>query len=60
MLMLLAVGLTLAFGVMQMANLGHGHVFMAGSYTVYVLYALGGWPFWGQWQQPWGYVPPSV
>jgi len=46
MLMLLAVGLTLAFGVMQMANLGHGHVFMAGSYTVFVLYALGGWPFW--------------
>jgi branched-chain amino acid transport system permease protein len=44
---LIAVGLTLAFGVMQMANLAHGHFFMAGAYTVYALYALGGWPFWG-------------
>jgi len=43
---LIAVGLTLAFGVMQMANLAHGHFFMAGAYTVYALYALGGWPFW--------------
>ena len=43
---LIAVGLTLAFGVMQMANLAHGHFFMVGSYTVYALYALGGWPFW--------------
>ena len=43
---LIAVGLTLAFGVMQMANLAHGHVFMIGAYTVYALYALGGWPFW--------------
>ncbi len=43
---LIAVGLTLAFGVMQMANLAHGHFFMIGAYTVYALYALGGWPFW--------------
>jgi len=43
---LIAVGLTLAFGVMQMANLAHGHVFMIGAYTVYALYALIGWPFW--------------
>ena len=43
---LIAVGLTLAFGVMQMANLAHGHFFMLGAYTVYALYALGGWPFW--------------
>jgi branched-chain amino acid transport system permease protein len=46
MLALIAVGLTLAFGVMQMANLAHGHFFMVGAYTVYALYALGGWPFW--------------
>ncbi len=44
---LIAVGLTLAFGVMQMANLAHGHFFMMGAYTVYALYALSGWPFWG-------------
>lgn len=43
---LIAVGLTLAFGVMQMANLAHGHFFMMGAYTVYALYALAGWPFW--------------
>lgn len=43
---LIAVGLTLAFGVMQMANLSHGHFFMAGAYTVYALYALNKWPFW--------------
>jgi len=43
---LIAVGLTLAFGVMQMANLAHGHFFMLGAYTVYALYAKGGWPFW--------------
>jgi len=43
---LLAVGLTLAFGVMQMANLAHAHFFMLGAYTVYALYALAGWPFW--------------
>jgi branched-chain amino acid transport system permease protein len=40
-----AVGLALAFGVMQMANFAHGEFFMAGAYVVYVLYALGGLPF---------------
>jgi len=43
---LIAVGLTLAFGVMQMANLAHGHFFMISAYAVYALYALAGWPFW--------------
>lgn len=43
---LIAIGLTLAFGVMQMANLAHGHFVMAGAYAVYALYALSGWPFW--------------
>lgn len=40
-----AVGLALAFGVMQMANFAHGEFFMSGAYVVYVLYALGGFPF---------------
>lgn len=40
-----AVGLALAFGVMQMANFAHGEFFMGGAYVVYVLYALGGIPF---------------
>lgn len=42
---LVAVGLALAFGVMKMANFAHGEFFMVGAYVVYVLYALGGWPF---------------
>ncbi|MCH7881472.1 MAG: branched-chain amino acid ABC transporter permease [Proteobacteria bacterium] len=41
----IAVGLALAFGVMQMANFAHGELFMSGAYVVYVLYALGGFPF---------------
>ncbi len=40
-----AVGLALAFGVMRMANFAHGEFFMAGAYTVYVLYALSGLPY---------------
>lgn len=43
---LVAVGLAMAFGVMKMANFAHGEFFMVGSYTVYVLYQLGGWNFW--------------
>ncbi len=42
---MVAVGLTLAFGVMQMANFSHGELFMAGAYVVYVLYSLMGLPF---------------
>lgn len=41
----IAVGLALAFGVMRMANFAHGEFYMAGAYTVYVLYALSGLPF---------------
>ena len=43
---MIAVGLSLAFGVMQMANYAHGEFFMAGAYTVYAMYALGGAPYW--------------
>lgn len=42
---MVAVGLAIAFGVMQMANFSHGELFMAGSYVVYVLYSLAGLPF---------------
>lgn len=40
-----AIGLALAFGVMQMANFAHGEFFMVGAYVVYVLYAQIGIPF---------------
>lgn len=42
---MVAVGLALAFGVMQMANFSHGELFMAGAYVVYVLYSLMELPF---------------
>ena len=42
---MVAVGLALAFGVMQMANFSHGELFMAGAYVVFVLYSLMGLPF---------------
>ena len=42
---MVAVGLAIAFGVMQMANFSHGELFMAGAYVVYVLYSLIGLPF---------------
>ncbi len=42
---MVAVGLALAFGVMQMANFAHGELFMAGAYVVYVLYSLADLPF---------------
>lgn len=43
--MMVAVGLALIFGVMQMANLAHGEFFMAGAYTVWLTYTLRGVPF---------------
>jgi branched-chain amino acid transport system permease protein len=42
---IIAIGLALAFGVMQMANFAHGEFFMVGAYVVYVFYTLLGWPF---------------
>ncbi len=42
---LMAVGLSLCFGVMKMANFAHGELVMAGAYAVYVFYALYGVPF---------------
>lgn len=43
--MLMAVGFTLVFGVMQVANLAHGELYMLGAYTVWLLYARNDWPF---------------
>jgi branched-chain amino acid transport system permease protein len=42
---LMAVGLVLIFGVMGIVNFAHGELFMAGSYTVWYLYSVSGWPF---------------
>jgi branched-chain amino acid transport system permease protein len=40
-----AVGLSLAFGVMGIANYAHGEFFMLGAYIVWLLYAVCHWPF---------------
>jgi branched-chain amino acid transport system permease protein len=42
---LVAVGLAMVFGVMQMANLAHGEFYMVAAYAVWVLYAKHNWPF---------------
>ncbi|MBN1426499.1 branched-chain amino acid ABC transporter permease [Candidatus Fermentibacteria bacterium] len=43
--MLIAVGLTLVFGVMNIANFAHGEFYMVGAYTVWLLYSVGKIPF---------------
>jgi branched-chain amino acid transport system permease protein len=42
---LIAVGLTLVFGTMKIANLAHGEFYMIGAYVVWRLYAVAHWPF---------------
>lgn len=42
---LIAVGLSLVFGVMHIVNFAHGEFYMVGAYTVWVLFALMHWPF---------------
>ena len=42
---LIALGLSLAFGVMGTANYAHGAFYMLGAYTVWLLYTLNHWPF---------------
>ena len=37
MLFLLAAGLTLVFGIMDMINLAHGSLYMIGAYLAFVL-----------------------
>jgi branched-chain amino acid transport system permease protein len=42
---LIAVGLSLVFGVMHIVNFAHGEFYMLGAYTVWVLFAKMHWPF---------------
>jgi branched-chain amino acid transport system permease protein len=42
---LLALGLTLIFGVMRIANFAHGELYMLGAYGMYLFYGKGGLPF---------------
>ncbi len=42
---IVAVGLSLVFGVMKTSNFAHGEFYMLGAYTVWLLYTLNNWPF---------------
>jgi len=42
---LIAVGLSLVFGVMNIVNFAHGELYMLGAYMVWFLYAVGNMPF---------------
>lgn len=42
---LIAVGLSLVFGVMNIVNFAHGELYMLGAYMVWFLYAVGDLPF---------------
>ncbi|MCF8069798.1 MAG: branched-chain amino acid ABC transporter permease [Desulfobacterales bacterium] len=42
---IIAVGLSLTFGVMNTVNYAHGEFYMIGAYTVWQLYAIHHWPF---------------
>lgn len=43
---LVALGYTLIFGVLEIVNLAHGEVFMAGAFIGYFLAVHLGWPLW--------------
>jgi branched-chain amino acid transport system permease protein len=43
--LLMAVGFTLAFGVMRVVNFAHGEFYMLGAFAAYVAYAVLGLPF---------------
>lgn len=42
---LIAVGLSLIFGVMNTVNYAHGEFYMLGAYAVWILYGENGWPY---------------
>lgn len=42
---ILAVGLTIVFGVMRIINFAHGELYMVGAYSVWLFYSVGGLPF---------------
>ncbi len=43
---LIAIGLTLIFGVMRIIQYAHGELFMLGAYVLYYWFAVWGWPYW--------------
>lgn len=43
---LVALGLTLVFGILQVPNFAHGHLYMLGAYVTYFMMTLYGFGFW--------------
>jgi branched-chain amino acid transport system permease protein len=43
---LIAIGLTLIFGVMRIIQYAHGELYMLGAYVLYYWFAVMGWPYW--------------
>ncbi|MDH3691187.1 MAG: branched-chain amino acid ABC transporter permease [Gammaproteobacteria bacterium] len=43
---LIAIGLTLIFGVMRIIQYAHGELFMLGAYVLYYWFGVLGWPYW--------------
>jgi len=44
---MVALGLTLVFGILQVPNFAHGHLYMLGAYVTFFLINLYGFGFWG-------------
>lgn len=43
---LIAIGLTLIFGIMRIIQYAHGEMYMLGAYFLYYWSAVSGWPYW--------------
>lgn len=43
---LIAIGLTLIFGIMRIIQYAHGEFYMLGGYVLYYWHAYLGWPYW--------------
>jgi branched-chain amino acid transport system permease protein len=43
---LVALGLTLIFGILDISHFAHGHLYMVGAYLLYIVMVLGGINYW--------------
>ena len=44
---LIALGLTMIFGILDAINLAHGEVYMLGAFALYFLFGVWGLNYWG-------------
>lgn len=43
---MVALGLTLIFGILDISHFAHGHMYMIGAYLLYIVMVLGGFNYW--------------